>query len=61
MMISSYPKHYDVSEEIGESFEGSGGIDDAVSNLIKTVRLYSYCKNQFRKRFLISFVNKFTE
>lgn len=37
MMTSSYNKpYYDPSEEIVESFEGSGGIDEAVSNLIKT-------------------------
>ncbi|EXX52217.1 hypothetical protein RirG_254850 [Rhizophagus irregularis DAOM 197198w] len=37
MMSSSYTKpYYDPSEEIVESFEGSGGIDEAVSNLIKT-------------------------
>lgn len=37
MMTSSYTKpYYDPSEEIVESFEGSGGIDEAVSNLIKT-------------------------
>lgn len=48
MMSSSYTKpYYDPSEEIVESFEGSGGIDEAVSNLIKTVWLYFYCK--FRK------------
>ena len=38
-MSSSYAKpYYDPSEEIVESFEGSGGIDEAVSNLIKTVQ-----------------------
>ena len=43
MMTSSYAKpYYDPSEEIVESFEGSGGIDEAVSNLIRTVRLWSY-------------------
>jgi len=37
MMNSSYAKpYYDPSEEIVESFEGSGGIDEAVSDIIKT-------------------------
>jgi hypothetical protein len=38
MMTPSYAKpYYDPSEEIVESFEGSGGIDEAVSNFIKDV------------------------
>lgn len=63
MMTSSYTKpYYDPSEEIVESFEGSGGIDEAVSNLIKTVRLWFYCEVNLEKfRDFNIFVNKFIE